>query len=222
MLKKTFSKIFPESLFMSLPDFDTETRLIRKGYKAIAGVDEVGRGCIAGPVTAAAVILNPQKIPSGLNDSKKLNLKNREKIFRSIQDTCTFCVAHSSVEEIDQINILQATFLSMKRAIWGLDIKPDFVLIDGNKNPEGLESNFETIIKGDSKSLSIAAASIVAKITRDRIMSRLDKEFPGYNWSQNAGYPTKMHKSAILDIGITPYHRRSFKPVYNILYKQNI
>ena len=207
---------------MSLPDFNVETRLISKGYKAIAGVDEVGRGCIAGPVTAAAVILNPQKIPSGLNDSKKLNLKNREKIFQSIQDTCTFCVAHSSVEEIDQINILQAALLSMKRAILGLRIKPDFVLIDGNKNPEGLESNFETIIKGDSKSLSIAAASIVAKITRDRIMSRLDKEFPGYNWSQNAGYPTKMHKSAILDIGITPYHRRSFKPVYNILYKQNI
>ena len=207
---------------MSLPDFDIETRLIRKGYKAIAGVDEVGRGCIAGPVTAAAVILNPQKIPSGLNDSKKLNMKNREKIFQSIQDTCTFCVAHSSVEEIDQINILQASLLSMKRAILGLRIKPDFVLIDGNKNPEGLESNFETIIKGDSKSLSIAAASIVAKITRDRIMSRLDKEFPGYNWSQNAGYPTKMHKSAILDIGITPYHRRSFRPVYNILYKQNI
>ena len=207
---------------MSLPDFDIETRLIRKGYKAIAGVDEVGRGCIAGPVTAAAVILNPQKIPSGLNDSKKLNLKNREKVFQSIQDTCTFCVAHSSVEEIDQINILQAALLSMKRAILGLRIKPDFVLIDGNKNPEGLEINFETIIKGDSKSLSIAAASIVAKITRDRIMSRLDKEFPGYNWSQNAGYPTKMHKSAILDIGITPYHRRSFKPVYNILYNQNI
>ena len=207
---------------MSLPDFDIETRLIRKGYKAIAGVDEVGRGCIAGPVTAAAVILNPQKIPSGLNDSKKLNLKNREKIFQSIQDTCAFCVAHSSVEEIDQINILQASLLSMKRAIFGLRIKPDFVLIDGNKNPEGLEINFETIIKGDSKSLSIAAASIVAKITRDRIMSRLDKEFPGYNWSQNAGYPTKMHKSAILDIGITPYHRRSFKPVYNILYNQNI
>ena len=207
---------------MPLPNFDAETRLIKKGYKAIAGVDEVGRGSIAGPVTAAAVILNPQKIPTGLNDSKKLNLKNREKIFQLIQDTCTFCVAHSSVEEIDQINILQAALLSMKRAILGLRIKPDFVLIDGNKNPEGLESNFETIIKGDSKSLSIAAASIVAKITRDRIMSRLDEEFPGYNWSQNAGYPTKMHKSAILDIGITPYHRRSFKPVYNILYKKNI
>ena len=147
MLKKTFSKIFPESLFMSLPDFDTETRLIRKGYKAIAGVDEVGRGCIAGPVTAAAVILNPQKIPSGLNDSKKLNLKNREKIFRPFQDTCTFCVAHSSVEEIDRINILQATLLSMKRAILGL-IKPDFVLIDGNKNPEGLESNLKLSLKG--------------------------------------------------------------------------
>ena len=109
----------------------------------------------------------------------------------------------------------------MKRAIFGLNIKPDFVLIDGNKRPEGLESKSETIIKGDSKSLSIAAASIVAKVTRDRFMSRLDKEFPGYDWSQNAGYPTKLHKSAILNIGVTPYHRRSFKPVYNILYQEN-
>ena len=206
---------------MPLPNFDVETGLIKKGYKAIAGVDEVGRGCIAGPVTAAAVILNPQKIPSGLNDSKKVNFKNREKIFQSIQDTCTFCVAHSSVEEIDQINILQASLLSMKRAILGLSIKPDFVLIDGNKSPGDLESESETIVKGDSKSLSIAAASIVAKVTRDRFMSRLDKEFPGYDWSQNAGYPTKLHKSAILNIGITPYHRRSFKPVYNILYSEN-
>ncbi|MFL2795363.1 MAG: ribonuclease HII [Paracoccaceae bacterium] len=206
---------------MPLPDFDVETGLIKKGYKAIAGVDEVGRGCIAGPVTAAAVILNPQKIPSGLNDSKKVSFKNREKIFQSIQDTCTFCVAHSSVEEIDQINILQASLLSMKRAILGLSIKPDFVLIDGNKSPGDLEGESETIVKGDSKSLSIAAASIVAKVTRDRFMSRLDKEFPGYDWSQNAGYPTKLHKSAILNIGITPYHRRSFKPVYNILYQEN-
>jgi ribonuclease HII len=206
---------------MPLPDFDVETGLIKKGYKAIAGVDEVGRGCIAGPVTAAAVILNPQKIPSGLNDSKKVSSKNREKIFQSIQGTCTFCVAHSSVEEIDQINILQASLLSMKRAILGLSIKPDFVLIDGNKSPGDLESESETIVKGDSKSLSIAAASIVAKVTRDRFMSRLDKEFPGYDWSQNAGYPTKLHKSAILNIGVTPYHRRSFKPVYNILYQEN-
>ena len=206
---------------MPLPNFDVETGLIKKGYKAIAGVDEVGRGCIAGPVTAAAVILNPQKIPSGLNDSKKVSFETREKIFQSIQDTCTFCVAHSSVEEIDQINILQASLLSMKRAILGLSIKPDFVLIDGNKSPGDLESESETIVKGDSKSLSIAAASIVAKVTRDRFMSRLDKEFPGYDWSQNAGYPTKLHKSAILNIGVTPYHRRSFKPVYNILYQEN-
>ena len=207
---------------MSLPNFDFETGLIKKGYKVIAGVDEVGRGCIAGPVTAAAVILDPQNIPTGLNDSKKLSLKNREKLFHVIQNTCTFCVAHSSAKEIDQINILQASLLSMKRAIEGLRTKPDLVLIDGNKSPENLESRTETIIKGDSKSFSIAAASIVAKITRDRIMSRLDKEFPGYDWSQNVGYPTKFHKSAILNIGITPYHRRSFKPVHNILYQENI
>jgi ribonuclease HII len=206
---------------MSLPNFDFETGLIKKGYKVIAGVDEVGRGCIAGPVTAAAVILDPQNIPLGLNDSKKLSLKNREKLFHAIQDTCIYCVAHSSVEEIDKINILQASLLSMKRAVEGLRIKPDFVLIDGNKSPEGLENRSEAIIKGDSKSSSIAAASIVAKITRDRIMSRLDKDFPGYDWSQNAGYPTKFHKSAILNIGITPYHRLSFKPVYNILYQEN-
>lgn len=206
---------------MSLPDFEVESELIKKGYRAIAGVDEVGRGCIAGPVTAAAVILDPENIPKGLNDSKKLSLKNREKIFHSIRNKCTFYVAHSSVSEIDQINILQASLLAMKRAIDGLSISPDFVLIDGNKSPEGLDSKFETIIKGDSKSLSIAAASIVAKITRDRIMSRLDKEFPGYDWSQNAGYPTKFHKSALLNIGITPHHRHSFKPIHNILYQEN-
>ncbi len=110
----------------------------------------------------------------------------------------------------------------MERAIAGLNINPDFVLIDGNKSPEGLSAKCKTIVNGDSKSLSIAAASIVAKITRDRIMSRLDKEFPGYDWSKNAGYPTKFHKSAILNIGITPHHRRSFKPVHNILYPENI
>jgi len=207
---------------MPLPDFDVETRLIKKGYRVIAGVDEVGRGCIAGPVTSAAVIVNPQNIPSGINDSKKLSLKDREKIYQVIKETCTFSVAHATADEIDQINILQASLLSMQRAIAGLNIQPDFVLVDGNKSPEGFERKSKTIVKGDSKSISIAAASIVAKITRDHIMSRLDKNFPGYAWSKNAGYPTKFHKSAILNIGITPYHRRSFKPVYNILYKKNI
>ena len=207
---------------MALPDFEVETQLIMEGYRVVAGVDEVGRGCIAGPVTAAAVILDPKNIPNGLNDSKKLNLKQREKAFSAIQEKCVFFVAHSTVSEIDQINILQASLLAMERAIAGLNINPDFVLIDGNKSPEDLSAKCKTIIKGDSKSLSIAAASIVAKITRDRIMSRLDKEFPGYDWSKNAGYPTKFHKSAILNIGITPHHRRSFKPVHNILYPKNI
>ena len=207
---------------MALPDFEVETQLITEGYRAVAGVDEVGRGCIAGPVTAAAVILDPKNIPNGLNDSKKLSLKQREKAFSAIQEKCVFFVAHSTVSEIDQINILQASLLAMERAIAGLNINPDFVLIDGNKSPEGLSAKCKTIVNGDSKSLSIAAASIVAKITRDRIMSRLDKEFPGYDWSKNAGYPTKFHKSAILNIGITPHHRRSFKPVHNILYPENI
>ena len=207
---------------MALPDFEVETQLITEGYRAVAGVDEVGRGCIAGPVTAAAVILDPKNIPNGLNDSKKLSLKQREKVFSAIQEKCVFFVAHSTVSEIDQINILQASLLAMERAIAGLNINPDFVLIDGNKSPEDLSAKCKPIINGDSKSLSIAAASIVAKITRDRIMSRLDKEFPGYDWSKNAGYPTKFHKSAILNIGITPHHRRSFKPVHNILYPENI
>ena len=207
---------------MALPDFEVETQLITEGYRAVAGVDEVGRGCIAGPVTAAAVILDPKNIPNGLNDSKKLSLKQREKAFSEIQEKCVFFVAHSTVSEIDQINILQASLLAMERAIAGLNINPDFVLIDGNKSPEDLRAKYKTIVNGDSKSLSIAAASIVAKITRDRIMSRLDKEFPGYDWSKNAGYPTKFHKSAILNIGITPHHRRSFKPVHNILYPENI
>ena len=205
-----------------MPNVFEEKKYLCNSEKVMIGVDEVGRGCIAGPVTAAAVIIDPKNIPNGLNDSKKLSLKQREKAFSAIQEKCVFFVAHSTVSEKDQINILQASLLAMERAIAGLNINPDFVLIDGNKSPEDLSAKCKTIVNGDSKSLSIAAASIVAKITRDRIMSRLDKEFPGYDWSKNAGYPTKFHKSAILNIGITPHHRRSFKPVHNILYSKNI
>lgn len=152
----------------------------------------------------------------------KTKLETKRKSFQCNSREMRIFVAHSTVSEIDQINILQASLLAMERAIAGLNINPDFVLIDGNKSPEDLSAKCKTIVNGDSKSLSIAAASIVAKITRDRIMSRLDKEFPGYDWSKNAGYPTKFHKSAILNIGITPHHRRSFKPVHNILYPENI
>ena len=130
---------------MALPNFEVETQLITEGYRAVAGVDEVGRGCIAGPVTAAAVILDPKNIPNGLNDSKKLSLKQRQKAFSAIQEKCVFFVAHSTVSEIDQINILQASLLAMERAIAGLNINPDFVLIDGNKSPEDLSAKWKTI-----------------------------------------------------------------------------
>ena len=190
--------------------------------KLIAGVDEVGRGSLIGPVYAAAVILKKSADLEILKDSKLLSKKKREYLFNYIKKNSIWSLGKASVSEIEKLNILNASLLAMKRAILKLTKKPNLVLIDGNKSPEDLSAKCKTIVNGDSKSLSIAAASIVAKITRDRIMSRLDKEFPGYDWSKNAGYPTKFHKSAILNIGITPHHRRSFKPVHNILYPENI
>ena len=185
----------------------------------VAGVDEVGRGPLAGPVTAAAVILDPTNIPPGLNDSKALSAARREALFDQILAGATVCVAHASVEEIDRLNILRASHLAMERAVAGLNIVPGHLLIDGNLIPAGLKGCATAIIKGDARSLSIAAASIVAKVTRDRLMVDLAQQYPGYGWDQNAGYPTKLHLEALLNLGITPWHRRSFKPVHNILYQ---
>lgn len=206
---------------MTAPDFSHETHARAEGFVRIAGVDEAGRGPLAGPVTAAAVILDPDAIPSRLNDSKKLGAKRREQLCAAIHASAQVSVAHASVEEIDHLNILRASHLAMLRAIAGLCPPPDILLIDGNLVPRGLTVPARAIIRGDAAVLSIAAASIVAKVARDRIMWDLAQQFPGYGWEQNAGYPSKSHKDALLNLGVTPHHRRSFRPVHNILYQDN-
>ncbi|HEY9019806.1 MAG: ribonuclease HII [Paracoccaceae bacterium] len=204
---------------MTMPDFSFEAALLAQDLSCIAGVDEVGRGPLAGPVTAAAVVLDPARLPEGLNDSKALSPKRREGLLQAIIDSAAVSVAHASVEEIDSLNILRASHLAMERAVAGLPRQPDHVLIDGNLIPRGLQLPATAIVKGDARSLSIAAASIVAKITRDKIMWDLAQQFPGYGWETNAGYPSKSHRLALQDLGLTPHHRRSFKPVHNILYQ---
>jgi ribonuclease HII len=187
----------------------------------VAGVDEVGRGPLAGPVTAAAVILNPANIPQGLADSKTLTAARRQALFGAIMDCAQVSVAHASVQEIDEMNILRASHLAMVRALAGLPRAPDHALIDGNLIPKGLTLPATAIVKGDAKSLSIAAASIIAKVTRDALMVDLAQQFPHYGWDKNAGYPTAAHLSALHIHGVTPWHRRSFKPVHNILYQEH-
>ena len=206
---------------MDGPDFTFETSLMGQGYPLIAGVDEVGRGPLAGPVTAAAVILDPSNIPQGLNDSKKLSAKRRENLYDLILKSATVAVAHVSVEEIDRINILQASLLAMRNAVAALNPQPAHLLIDGNRVPDPINIPAQPIIKGDGKSLSIAAASIVAKTVRDRLMAELSLQNPGYGWEKNAGYPSKQHILALQRLGVTPHHRRSFRPVHNILYQEN-
>ena len=191
-----------------------------RGFARIAGVDEVGRGPLAGPVTACAVVLDMSRIPEGLNDSKKLSAKRRESLAEAILACAEVSVASASVEEIDELNILRASHLAMERAVAGLLTPPDHCLIDGNLIPKGLTVSAEAIVKGDSKSVSISAASIVAKIRRDYVMSALAQQYPGYGWETNTGYPSKSHRLALQNLGVTPHHRRSFKPVHNILYQQ--
>ena len=204
------------------PNFSYEQNAQLHGFQTIVGIDEVGRGPLAGPVTAAAVILDPKSIPKGLNDSKKLSTKKRNELYEQILATADVSVAHASVAEIEALNIYHASHLAMVRAVEGLNIQPDFALIDGNKIPSKLTIPAESIVKGDTKSVSIAAASIAAKVSRDQIMESLAQQFPGYGWENNAGYPTPAHKHALLELGVTPQHRRSFKPVHNILYQEKI
>lgn len=201
----------------SLPDDSFEAAARARGFWRIAGVDEVGRGPLCGPVTAAAVVLNPAAIPKGLNDSKKLSARRRAELVAEITAQADWCVAHASVEEIDALNILNASHLAMRRALAGLKTSPDHALIDGNRLPKDLGVSAEAVVKGDARSVSIAAASILAKEARDALMVDLAQQYPGYGWDRNAGYPTKDHLQALLDLGVTPVHRRSFKPVHNIL-----
>ncbi len=192
-----------------MPTFTRE----RKIEGPVVGIDEVGRGPLAGPVYAAAVILNPERLPRGIDDSKAMTAEAREKAFEKIMERALAVgIACASVQEIDEINILQATFLAMKRATEKLTIAPVHAFVDGNRAP-ALACPVDTIVEGDAKSLSIAAASIVAKVTRDRVMRELDAAHPGYNWASNKGYGTPDHLAALDRLGPSVHHRRSFAPV---------
>ena len=191
--------------------------MLEEQQRWIAGVDEVGRGPLAGPVVAAAVILHPDKPIRGLADSKTLSLKRRESLYEEIlAKSASYAVAFSEVAEIDEINILQASLLAMKRAIEGLDIMPDEILVDGIHRPK-VPGLVKAIVKGDLTVPCISAASIIAKVTRDRYMVELDKQYPGYGLASHKGYPTKQHMNALAALGVTPIHRQSFSPVKRAL-----
>ena len=187
-----------------------EALFASQGYKAICGVDEAGRGPLAGPVFAAAVILPDGLVIEGVNDSKKLSEKKRDKLFDEIKENAVaWCVASASVEEIEELNILQADMLAMKRAVEGLPVPADYAMIDGNRLPDlSVPSRF--IVKGDAKSMSIACASILAKVSRDRLLYEYAKEYPQYQFDKHKGYGTKAHVAALKEYGPCPYHRMSF------------
>lgn len=194
-----------------------EKEAIKKGYSIVCGVDEAGRGPLAGPVYAAAVILPKGHIVEGVNDSKKLSEKKRALLFDKIMDECICCSIGTATEkEIDEINILQATFLAMKKAVDGLEITPQLALVDGNKAPQLTAADVETIVKGDAKSASVACASIIAKVSRDRYMLEMAEKYPQYQFEKHKGYGTKLHYEMIEKYGICDIHRKSFlKKVLN-------
>ena len=194
-----------------MPDLSYEIAAREKGYAAICGVYEAGRGPLMGPVCAAAVILPEEVELEGVNDSKKLSEKKREALFEVIKEKAlAYSVAYASVEEIEEVNILNATYLAMNRAIEGLKISADYALIDGNRVPKDIKIDCETVVKGDAKSLSIAAASILAKVSRDRLVLEYDKELPEYGFAAHKGYGTAAHIEAIKKYGPSKYHRPSF------------
>ena len=200
----------------SMPDFSIE----RERPGVVAGIDEAGRGPWAGPVVAAAVVLDSDGLPAalarGLDDSKRLNAARRHELFGGLRRHAVIGVGAASVAEIEERNILQATFKAMARAVEALPVAPALALVDGNRTP-ALVCRAEPVIGGDGRSLSIAAASIVAKITRDRIMIRLAARYPGFGWERNAGYGTPEHKDGLDRQGVTPHHRRTFAPIRKIL-----
>ena len=193
-----------------MPDYEYEARAAANGFTAVCGVDEAGRGPLAGPVFAAAVILPDGLEDLGINDSKKLSEKKRDALFDLIcEKAIAFSVASADEKEIDELNILNATFLAMRRAVEGLPVKPDYVLVDGNRCPKtGLPE--EAVVKGDAKSISIAAASILAKVTRDRMCADMDAQYPQYGFAKHKGYPTKAHMDAVREHGPSPIHRKTF------------
>ena len=194
---------------MTNAEFD---ELIRaEGFSLVCGVDEAGRGPLAGPVFAAAVILRPDAVPAGLNDSKKLSEKKREALFDDIcREALAYGIASASVQEIEELNILQATFLAMRRAVEALPVTPELLLIDGNRTPSGLAVPARTVIKGDALSASIGAASILAKVSRDRLLMELDREYPEYAFAKHKGYGTALHYEKLAQYGMCPAHRPSF------------
>jgi len=198
---------------LRVPHYDFE----REGPLPVCGIDEVGRGPWAGPVVAAAVILDPAAIPDGLNDSKRLAPERRAELAALLEARALVALGVASVAEIEAMNILQASFLAMRRAVLGLATRPALALVDGNKAPPGLPCACRPIVGGDGLVLSIAAASIVAKVARDRMMAALARQFPGYGWETNMGYGTRAHREGLARLGVTPHHRRSFQPINKIL-----
>jgi len=200
-----------------MPHYIYESRLLKTHPGPICGVDEAGRGPLAGPVVAAAVILDRRCIPKGLNDSKQLDAQTREDLFPRIMEMAVAVgVGDASVEEIDIVNIRQATHLAMARAVRALSVAAAFALVDGNDAP-ALPCKCDTLVAGDARSVSIAAASIIAKVSRDRLMLRLHDDHPGYNWKSNKGYGTPEHYDGLRLHGVTIHHRRSFGPIRNLL-----
>ncbi len=195
------------------PDFSSELKAKKAGYWPVAGLDEAGRGPLAGPVVAAAVILDPDNIPDGLNDSKKLTAKKRELLFDQIMATSHVSICSNSAKYIDQSDIRKASLDAMRKAFYGLEIKAEFALVDGRDIPHGLNVHANALVKGDGRSLSIAAASIIAKVTRDRMMEYAGGLYPEYGFEKHAGYGTKAHREAIEEFGPCPIHRFSFKPI---------
>ena len=218
----TIAMTLATTLAATLPDWSHESLARAAGFRCIAGVDEAGRGPLAGPVVAAAVVLDPDRIPPGLNDSKKLNASQRALACSVIMAQAHVGIGQASVAEIDTLNILRASHLAMLRALAALQVAADHALIDGNQMPREITIMATTLIGGDARCLSIAAASIVAKVTRDRVMVDLAQQHPGYGWAENAGYPTKRHKLALLELGLTPHHRRSFAPIHNLLWQAKL
>jgi len=205
-----------------MPHYIYESRLLKTMAGPICGVDEVGRGPLAGPVVAAAVILDRGRIPKGLNDSKQLSEEDREALYPRIMEAAVAVgVGEASVGEIDLINIRQATHMAMARAVRALSVAAEFALVDGN-DPPPLPCRCDTLIGGDARSVSIAAASIIAKVTRDRMMVALHDAHPGYNWRSNKGYGTPEHYAGLKAHGVTPHHRRSFAPIRAILSGQSV
>jgi len=200
----------------SLPDLSLE-RTFSTGGRLVCGIDEVGRGPWAGPVVAAAVILDPGAIPEGIDDSKRLKPEQREVLHDALLAVARVGVGRASVAEIDTMNILQASFLAMRRAVAALGVRPGFALVDGAARPPGLPCRCEAVVGGDARALSVAAASIVAKVTRDRIMVALAQHFPGYAWERNMGYGTRDHAEGLTRHGVTQHHRRGFRPVHKML-----